>query len=162
MDHMISDSVLTVVEEEKVKSQTTQYQRAAALITMILNKDNGAYISFYNALLHEGYKDLAALLHSGLPLVSSSSGKDTDGGITSFVRTVLCEGGVPQRPVIFVTRKKLINAIQQKLWKLNGDPGWVTIYGMAGCGKSVLAAEAVVSQGVYIGFQLENKTNLDF
>ncbi|XP_059101469.1 apoptotic protease-activating factor 1 [Peromyscus eremicus] len=143
MDHMISDSVLTVVEEEKVKSQTTQYQRAAALITTILNKDNGAYISFYNALLHEGYKDLAALLHSGLPLVSSSSGKDTDGGITSFVRTVLCEGGVPQRPVIFVTRKKLVNAIQQKLWKLNGDPGWVTIYGMAGCGKSVLAAEAV-------------------
>jgi hypothetical protein len=64
--------------------QATQYQRAAALIKMILNKDNCAYISFYNALLHEGYKDLAALLQSGLPLVSSSSGKDTDGGITSF------------------------------------------------------------------------------
>ncbi|EDM16955.1 apoptotic peptidase activating factor 1, isoform CRA_d [Rattus norvegicus] len=132
MDHMISNGVLTVVEEEKVKSQATQYQRAAALIKMILNKDNYAYISFYNALLHEGYKDLAGLLHSGLPLVSSSS-----------VRTVLCEGGVPQRPVIFVTRKKLVSAIQQKLWKLNGEPGWVTIYGMAGCGKSVLAAEAV-------------------
>ncbi|XP_038170517.1 apoptotic protease-activating factor 1 [Arvicola amphibius] len=143
MDHMISDNVLTVVEEEKVRSQTTQYQRAAALITMILHKDNCAYVSFYNALLHEGYKDLAALLHSGLPLVSSSSGKDTDGGLTSFVRTVLCEGGVPQRPVVFVTRKKLVKAIQQKLWKLNGEPGWVTIYGMAGCGKSVLAAEAV-------------------
>ncbi|XP_055483896.1 apoptotic protease-activating factor 1 isoform X3 [Psammomys obesus] len=143
MDHMISNGVLTVGEEEKVKIQATQSQRAATLIKMILNKDNCAYISFYNALLHEGYKDLAALLHSGLPLVSSSSGKDTDGGITSFVRTVLCEGGVPQRPVIFVTRKKLVNAIQQKLWKLNGEPGWVTIYGMAGCGKSVLAAEAV-------------------
>nr|AAH45144.1 Apaf1 protein [Mus musculus] len=143
MDHMISNGVLSVIEEEKVKSQATQYQRAAALIKMILNKDNCAYISFYNALLHEGYKDLAALLQSGLPLVSSSSGKDTDGGITSFVRTVLCEGGVPQRPVIFVTRKKLVHAIQQKLWKLNGEPGWVTIYGMAGCGKSVLAAEAV-------------------
>lgn len=56
---------------------------------------------------------------------------------------MLCEGGVPQRPVVFVTRKKLVNAIQQKLWKLNGEAGWVTIYGMAGCGKSVLAAEAV-------------------
>jgi apoptotic protease-activating factor len=44
---------------------------------------------------------------------------------------------------VFVTRKKLVNAIQQKLFKLNGEPGWVTIYGMAGCGKSVLAAEAV-------------------
>lgn len=59
------------------------------------------------------------------------------------VRTVLCEGGVPQRPVVFVTRKKLVNSIQQNLFKLNGEPGWVIIYGMAGCGKSVLAAETV-------------------
>ncbi|XP_068827344.1 apoptotic protease-activating factor 1 isoform X4 [Capricornis sumatraensis] len=132
MDHMISNGVLTVSEEEKVKNEPTQRQRAAMLIKMILKKDNHSYISFYNALLHEGYKDLAALLHGGIPVVSSSD-----------VRTVLCEGGVPQRPVVFVTRKKLVNAIQQKLSKLNGEPGWVTIYGMAGCGKSVLAAEAV-------------------
>ncbi|XP_004675836.1 PREDICTED: apoptotic protease-activating factor 1 [Condylura cristata] len=143
MDHMISDGVLTVSEEEKVKNEPTQQQRAAMLIKTILKKDNHSYISFYNALLHEGYKDLAALLHSGVPAVSSSNGKDSAGGITSYVRTVLCEGGVPQRPVVFVTRKKLVNAIQQKLYKLNGEPGWVTIYGMAGCGKSVLAAEAV-------------------
>ncbi|XP_057597284.1 apoptotic protease-activating factor 1 isoform X2 [Hippopotamus amphibius kiboko] len=143
MDHMISNGVLTVSEEEKVKNEPTQRQRAAMLIKMILKKDNYSYISFYNALLHEGYKDLAALLHGGIPVVSSSNGKDSVGGITSYVRTVLCEGGVPQRPVIFVTRKKLVNAIQQKLLKLSGEPGWVTIYGMAGCGKTVLAAEAV-------------------
>ncbi|XP_060269067.1 apoptotic protease-activating factor 1 isoform X5 [Ovis aries] len=143
MDHMISNGVLTVSEEEKVKNEPTQRQRAAMLIKMILKKDNHSYISFYNALLHEGYKDLAALLHGGIPVVSSSDGKDSVSGITSYVRTVLCEGGVPQRPVVFVTRKKLVNAIQQKLSKLNGEPGWVTIYGMAGCGKSVLAAEAV-------------------
>ncbi|XP_006875998.1 PREDICTED: apoptotic protease-activating factor 1 isoform X4 [Chrysochloris asiatica] len=132
MDHMISDGGLTVLEEEKVKIEPTQQQRAAMLIKIILKKDNYSYISFYNALLHEGYRELAALLHGGVPVVSSST-----------VRTVLCEGGVPQRPVVFVTRKKLVNAIQQKLFKLNGDPGWVTVYGMAGCGKSVLAAEAV-------------------
>uniref|UniRef100_A0A3Q1M7I8 Apoptotic protease-activating factor 1 n=2 Tax=Bos TaxID=9903 RepID=A0A3Q1M7I8_BOVIN len=143
MDHMISNGVLTVSEEEKVKNEPTQRQRAAMLIKMILKKDNHSYISFYNALLHEGYKDLAALLHGGIPVISSSDGKDSVSGITSYVRTVLCEGGVPQRPVVFVTRKKLVNAIQQKLSKLNGEPGWVTIYGMAGCGKSVLAAEAV-------------------
>lgn len=143
MDHMISNGVLTVSEEEKVKNEPTQRQRAAMLIKMILKKDNYSYISFYNALLHEGYKDLAALLHGGIPVVSSSDGKDSVSGITSYVRTVLCEGGVPQRPVVFVTRKKLVNAVQQKLSKLNGEPGWVTIYGMAGCGKSVLAAEAV-------------------
>ncbi|XP_012874455.1 PREDICTED: apoptotic protease-activating factor 1 [Dipodomys ordii] len=143
MDHMISDGVLAISEEEEVKNQPTKLQRAAVLMKMILKKDNYAYISFYNALLHEGYKDLAALLHSGIPVISSSSVKDSNGGITSYVRTVLCEGGVPQRPVVFVTRKKLVNAIQQKLSKLNGESGWVTIYGMAGCGKSVLAAEAV-------------------
>uniref|UniRef100_A0A8C2VC36 Apoptotic peptidase activating factor 1 n=1 Tax=Chinchilla lanigera TaxID=34839 RepID=A0A8C2VC36_CHILA len=143
MDHMISDGVLTISEEERVKNQPSNHQRAATLIKMILKKDNYSYISFYNALLHEGYKDLAALLHSGMPVLSSSSGKDSADGITSYVRTVLCEGGVPQRPVVFVTRKKLVNAIQQKLLKLNGEPGWVSIYGMAGCGKSVLAAEAV-------------------
>nr|KAF6493541.1 apoptotic peptidase activating factor 1 [Rousettus aegyptiacus] len=132
MDHMISAGVLTVSEEEKVKNEPTQQQRAAMLIKMILKKDNYTYISFYNALLHEGYKDLAALLHAGLPVVLSSN-----------VRTILCEGGVPQRPVVFVTRKKLVSAIQQNLFKLNGEPGWVTVYGMAGCGKSVLAAEAV-------------------
>ncbi|XP_053438515.1 apoptotic protease-activating factor 1 isoform X2 [Nycticebus coucang] len=143
MDHMIGDGVLTISEEEKVKNEPTQQKRAAMLIKMILKKDNYSYISFYNALLLEGYKDLAALLQDGIPVVSSSSGKDSVGGITTYVRTVLCEGGVPQRPVVFVTRKKLVNAIQQKLFKLNGEPGWVTIYGMAGCGKSVLAAEAV-------------------
>ncbi|XP_059537886.1 apoptotic protease-activating factor 1 isoform X2 [Myotis daubentonii] len=143
MDHMVSDGVLTPSEEEKVKNEPTQQHRAAMLIKMILKKDNDSYISFYNALLHEGYKDLAVLLHGGLPVISSSNGKDSVGGITSYVRTVLCEGGVPQRPVVFVTRKKLVNAIQQKLFKLNGEPGWVTVYGMAGCGKTVLAAEAV-------------------
>ncbi|XP_044918143.1 apoptotic protease-activating factor 1 isoform X2 [Felis catus] len=144
MDRMINDGVLTVSEEEKVKNEPTQQQRAALLIKMILKKDNYSYISFYNALIHEGYKDLAGLLHGGIPVISSSNGgKDSVGGITSYVRTVLCEGGVPQRPVVFVTRKKLVNSIQQNLFKLNGEPGWVIIYGMAGCGKSVLAAETV-------------------
>lgn len=54
------------------------------LINLILKKDNSAYISFYNALLHEGYKDLAALLHGGIPVVSSNNGKDSGGGITSY------------------------------------------------------------------------------
>ncbi|XP_062930885.1 apoptotic protease-activating factor 1 isoform X2 [Cynocephalus volans] len=143
MDYMITDGVLTVLEEEKVKNEPTQQQRAAMLIKIILKKDNHSYISFCKALQEEGYNDLAALLHDGIPVVSSSSHKDSGGGVISNVRTVLCEGGVPQRPVVFVNREELVDAIQQKLAKLNGEPGWVTIYGMAGCGKTVLAAEAV-------------------
>ncbi|KAM5171175.1 apoptotic protease-activating factor 1 [Mantella aurantiaca] len=143
MDHMISDEVITPQEEEKVKSQTTQADRAHRLIDLLLNKDNRAYVSFYNALLHEGYKDLAALLKGATSIDVAGSIKAAVNGITSFVKTALCEGGVPQRPVVFVTRKHLVQKIQESLYSLSNDPGWVTVYGMAGCGKSVLAAEAL-------------------
>ncbi|KAJ7414121.1 Apoptotic protease-activating factor 1 [Willisornis vidua] len=59
------------------------------------------------------------------------------------VKRVLCEGGVPQRPVVFVTRPELVDAIKRSLCCLGSDPGWVTVYGMAGCGKTVLTAEAL-------------------
>uniref|UniRef100_A0ABM5GFB3 Apoptotic protease-activating factor 1 n=1 Tax=Pogona vitticeps TaxID=103695 RepID=A0ABM5GFB3_9SAUR len=143
MDHMITDGVLTLLEEEKVKAETTQRERAAMLVKLILAKDDYAYISFYNALVHEGYKDLAALLQDGIPIISPYNGKNSMDGETSYVKTVLCEGGVPQRPVVFVTRPELAKRIQEKLHKLKSDPGWVVVYGMAGCGKSVLAAEAL-------------------
>ncbi|XP_027535745.1 apoptotic protease-activating factor 1 isoform X2 [Neopelma chrysocephalum] len=143
MDRMISDEVLTLQEEERVKQQNTQKERAATLINIILTKDNNSYRSFYNALLHEGYRDLAALLQDGIPAVSSGNRKSSMDGMTSYVKTVLCEGGVPQRPVVFVTRPKLVDAIKKKLYCLGSDPGWVTVYGMAGCGKTVLTAEAL-------------------
>lgn len=59
------------------------------------------------------------------------------------VQTVLSEGGVPQRPVVFVNRPEHVNQIREKLYRLQRESGWVTVFGMAGSGKSVLAAEAV-------------------
>lgn len=59
------------------------------------------------------------------------------------VQTVLSEGGVPQRPLVFVSRPELVNQIREKLYSLQKEPGWITVFGMAGSGKSVLAAEAV-------------------
>lgn len=59
------------------------------------------------------------------------------------VQTVLSEGGVSQRPVVFVSRPELLNQIRKKLYQLQKESGWVTVFGMAGSGKSVLAAEAV-------------------
>ncbi|XP_033919125.1 apoptotic protease-activating factor 1 isoform X2 [Melopsittacus undulatus] len=152
MDHMISDEVLTLQEEERVKQQNTQKERAAMLINIILTKDNNSYRSFYNALLHEGYSDLAALLQDGIPAVSSGNRKSSMDGMTSHVKTVLCEGGVPQRPVVFVTRPELVDAIKQKLCCLGSDPGWVTVYGMAGCGKTVLTAEALRDHHLLEGY----------
>ncbi|XP_060698910.1 apoptotic protease-activating factor 1 isoform X3 [Hemiscyllium ocellatum] len=143
MDHLISEEVLSLEDEQKVKAQFTQKERAALLITLILQKDNCAVISFYNALLNEGYKELAALLQDGLPIISNSPNKTSIDGPTAYVQTILCEGGVPQRPVVFVDRPELVLTIRNVLYKLENDPGWITIYGMAGCGKSVLAAESL-------------------
>lgn len=60
-----------------------------------------------------------------------------------LVQAILSEGGVPQRPVVFVSRPGLLNLIRQMLYHLRNTPGWVTVFGMAGSGKSVIAAEAV-------------------
>lgn len=59
------------------------------------------------------------------------------------VQTMLSEGGVPQRPVVFVSRPELVNRVREKLYRLQKETGWVTVFGMAGSGKSVLASEAV-------------------
>uniref|UniRef100_A0A8C2FGI6 CARD domain-containing protein n=1 Tax=Cyprinus carpio TaxID=7962 RepID=A0A8C2FGI6_CYPCA len=70
MDHMVSDGILTNDEEARVLNKPTRREQAAALLEVLLMKDNRAYISFYNALVRESYGDLANLLHSGLPLLS--------------------------------------------------------------------------------------------
>lgn len=69
------------------------------------------------------------------------------------VQIMLSEGGVPQRPVVFVSRPELMNRVREKLYRLQKDSGWVTIYGMAGSGKSVLASEAVRHHGLIEGEQ---------
>uniref|UniRef100_A0A671MMR2 Apoptotic protease-activating factor 1-like n=1 Tax=Sinocyclocheilus anshuiensis TaxID=1608454 RepID=A0A671MMR2_9TELE len=130
MDHMVSDDILTNDEE----ARPTRREQATALLEVLLRKDNRAYISFYNALVRESYGDLANLLHSDLPLLSPE-------GERSFA--ILREGGVPQRPVVFVSRPTLLNLVREKLYWLKNTPGWVTVFGMAGSGKSVMAAEAV-------------------
>lgn len=69
------------------------------------------------------------------------------------MQTILSEGGVPQRPVVFVSRPKLVNRIREKLYQLQQAPGWVTVFGMAGSGKSILAAEAVRHHSLIEGEQ---------
>uniref|UniRef100_A0A3Q2U2A1 Apoptotic protease-activating factor 1 n=1 Tax=Fundulus heteroclitus TaxID=8078 RepID=A0A3Q2U2A1_FUNHE len=144
MDHMISDGVMTVQEEEKVRVQGTRKDQAAALIELVLRKNNNCFISFYNALVKETYDDLAKLLYVDLPDVSFDGQKSSSESSISHVQIMLSEGGVPQRPVVFVSRPELVNQVRKKLYLLQKDTGgWVTVFGMAGSGKSVLAAEAV-------------------
>ncbi|XP_054480980.1 apoptotic protease-activating factor 1 isoform X1 [Anoplopoma fimbria] len=148
MDHMISDGVLTVDEEERIKTQPTRKDQAVALLELLLRKDNRAYISFYNAMVKEAYNDLANLLHHDLPRVLPGAHTPSSDCCTPYVQAMLSEGGVPQRPVVFVSRPELVNRIREKLYRLQKEPGWVTVFGMAGSGKSVLAAEAVRHHGL--------------
>uniref|UniRef100_A0A8C7ZIJ2 Apoptotic peptidase activating factor 1 n=1 Tax=Oryzias sinensis TaxID=183150 RepID=A0A8C7ZIJ2_9TELE len=134
MDHMISDEAITVEEEDMI---TNQREQAAALVDLLLKKDNYSFRSFYNALLKEEYDELANLLKEDLPLTQFTSSSQCP------VQTLLSEGGVPPRPEAFVPRPKEENEIREKLYKLQKQPGWVTVFGMAGSGKSVLASEAV-------------------
>ncbi|XP_039524300.1 apoptotic protease-activating factor 1 isoform X1 [Pimephales promelas] len=143
MDHMVSDGVLTNDEEAMVLNKVTRREQAAALLEVLLRKDNRAYISLYNALIRESYGDLANLLHSDLPLLSPEGERSFADGVSPSVQAILSDGGVPQRPVVFVSRPALLNLIRQKLYQLQKTSGWVTVFGMAGSGKSVMAAEAV-------------------
>lgn len=168
--------------------QPTRKDQAAALLELLLRKDDRAYISFYNSLVKETYDDLANLLHDDLPRMYPDAHKSSSDGCTPYgkkkgqlecskvsfcacerlktlspvlsgdpftvcptVQTVLNEGGVPQRPVVFVSRPELVNRIREKLYRLQNEPGWVTVFGMAGSGKSVLAAEAVRHHGLIEG-----------
>lgn len=63
----------------------------------------------------------------------------------STVENVLLEGGVPQRPTVFANRGKDVHKIRTALRSLQEKDGWVILHGMAGCGKTVLASEALRS-----------------
>ncbi|KAK9525758.1 hypothetical protein VZT92_016440 [Zoarces viviparus] len=148
MDDMVSDGVLTGDEEARIKTQPTRKDQAVALLELLLRKDNRAYISFYNAMIKQAYNDLANLLYHDLPRPSPEAHMRSSDCCTPHVQTVLSEGGVPQRPVVFVSRPELLNRVREKLYRLQKEPGWVTVFGMAGSGKSVLAAEAVRHHGI--------------
>lgn len=79
---LVSTSILCI--------QATRKEQAAALLEVLLRKDNRAYISFYNALVRESYGDLASLLHPDLPLASPEGEKSfSDGGTTLGKRALI-------------------------------------------------------------------------
>lgn len=63
--------------------------------------------------------------------------------IAPLVMGVLKRGHVPPRHSVYVDRPELTESIRKKLRQLQGTDGWVVVHGMAGFGKTVLAAEAI-------------------
>uniref|UniRef100_UPI00358F2474 apoptotic protease-activating factor 1 isoform X2 n=1 Tax=Myxine glutinosa TaxID=7769 RepID=UPI00358F2474 len=136
IDHLVTDGILNAQEEEDICSQTRN-EKVKKLLDVLLGKDNHAVIRFRRALEMEGSDHLAELLKIRSP---GSSSDDCEG---RSVDAVLWEGGVPPRPVVFVSRHEAEKGLRSQLRRLQNKPGWVVLHGMAGCGKSVLAAEAI-------------------
>lgn len=61
------------------------------------------------------------------------------------VERILLEGGVPQRPDVFTNRARDVHRVRTALRSLRDHDGWVILHGMAGCGKTVLASDALRS-----------------
>lgn len=59
--------------------QNTKREQAAALVDLLLKKDNYSFKSFYNALLKEEYDELANLLKEDLPLTQFTSSSQCPG-----------------------------------------------------------------------------------
>ena len=60
-----------------------------------------------------------------------------------LVESKLLEGGVPQRPVAYTDRPRQLRNLRAALRSLAQRDAWVILHGMAGSGKTVLAAEAL-------------------
>ena len=57
----------------------------------------------------------------------------------------LLEGGVPKQPQVFTPRRQERHNLRSALRSLKDRDKWVVLHGMAGCGKTVLAADALRS-----------------
>ena len=59
------------------------------------------------------------------------------------VETILQEGGVPKRPKYHTKRPQQAAELKNALYSLEKKDGWVLLHGMAGSGKTVIAAEVL-------------------
>ena len=61
------------------------------------------------------------------------------------VDSKLIEGGVPNQPQVFTRRPHERDKLRSALRSLKNRDAWVVVHGMAGCGKTILAADALRS-----------------
>lgn len=64
--------------------QTSRRDQAAALLELLLRKDNNTFVSFYNSLVKEAYDDLANLLYDDLPRMCPDAYKTSSFGDTPY------------------------------------------------------------------------------
>ncbi|XP_032220712.2 apoptotic protease-activating factor 1 isoform X2 [Nematostella vectensis] len=131
-------------DKEQIKAENTPRRQAEKLLDLLLTKSDATFYHFKKAL-DEPYPHLAELLE-GEEVIPRKESDVRE--LQERVENVLLEGGVPQRPDIFTNRARDVHKVRAALRSLKEHDGWVILHGMAGCGKTVLAAEALRSPGL--------------
>jgi apoptotic protease-activating factor len=137
---LVSLGVLSLDENEVIRSGATYSEKAQRLVQLLLKKSAEQFVYFVETLVaSESYSEL------GRRLLVEDVAMDTgiSGGGENYVAEVLKRGHVPPRHSVYVDRPELTERIRKHLRQLQGTDGWVVVHGMAGFGKTILAAEAI-------------------
>ncbi|CAI8005159.1 Apoptotic protease-activating factor 1, partial [Geodia barretti] len=141
---MVSLGVLSLDENEVIRSGATFRDRARRLVQIIYRKSSQQFVHFVQTLVaHDVYSALGQRLlmvgETNKGFEAASQGECD----RKYVAEVLKRGHVPPRHSVFVDRPDMIQSIRSQLSQLKETDGWVVVHGMAGFGKTILAAEAI-------------------
>ncbi|KAL1432739.1 hypothetical protein MTO96_012948 [Rhipicephalus appendiculatus] len=129
-----------IEECEDILRQDSVENRVRRLLDVICGKGEDGYKVFIDALERDNaYVWIAQKLRMEHSAIRRENVE---------VQKVLQNGGVPFQPVHLVKRKKKVLEIREALYSLSNSEqhrhyGTVLLHGMIGCGKSILAAEAL-------------------
>nr|XP_037276898.1 apoptotic protease-activating factor 1-like [Rhipicephalus microplus] len=139
LPHIEESGIFTKEECEDILKQDSVENRVRRLLDAICGKGEAGYKVFIDALERDnGYVWIAQKLRMEHSAIRQEYVE---------VQKALQHGGVPFQPVHLVKRKKTVLKIREALHSLANSEhrrnGSVLLHGMIGCGKSILAAEAL-------------------
>ncbi|GAB6024677.1 wD repeat domain [Chamberlinius hualienensis] len=137
LKELLDLGVITGTQGNEILSNVTEEKQVETLLNYVETGGSEAYNNFKKSLKTDGkYFWLATIMDSTYKELAN----------TNFcnLSNVLIRGGVPSLVPNSIQRKILLKLLRDKLMDLGSkDAGWVTIHGMGGYGKTMLAAEAV-------------------
>ncbi|XP_077558812.1 apoptotic protease-activating factor 1-like isoform X2 [Haemaphysalis longicornis] len=141
LPYLVQEGIFSEEESKDVLRQDTVENKVRRLLDILCTKGSNGYTVFIRALEDDGnYGWIAKKLNMMHERIKQE---------IVFMHKVLQNGGVPFSLVHLVSRPELVMKIRDALRGLctsnHCHNGAVVVHGMMGCGKSVLAAEALRS-----------------
>ncbi|XP_064481443.1 apoptotic protease-activating factor 1-like isoform X2 [Ornithodoros turicata] len=129
---------LTKDDAERILSQKTEQGQARQLLDILYTKGKKGFLTFMAALEKD---DRYPWIAKKLRELETTTKEES-----LYVYKTLHRGGVPISIKHFVHRGGLESEIREALKAVSETPydcSWVALHGMTGCGKSIMAAEAL-------------------